>query len=317
MKIFIAGHRGLVGSAIARHIEEKTSHTWIGQTRDQLNLLDKSSVEKFVKVEKPDSIIIAAAKVGGIKANADYPVEFLSENLQIQNNLINSAFEANVKRVVFLGSSCIYPKLSPQPIKEKYLLTGALEPTNEPYAIAKLAGLKLIQAYRKEFQKNWISLMPTNVYGPRDNFDPDSSHVLPGLIRKFHDAKSNNRKSVALWGTGSPRREFLYSEDLADAVIFLLENYDSDIPINVGTGLDIEIADLADLVARIVGYKGKISWNNTMPDGTPRKLLDISLLKSLGWTPKTELSYGIEKTYHWFLKNMVHHSGNFSNIDSR
>lgn len=304
MKIFVAGHRGLVGSAVTKHIESHTSHSWIGKTRDQLNLLNRTDVEIFINDQKPDAVIIAAAKVGGIKANSDYPVEFLSENLQIQNNLINASFEAGIDRLVFLGSACIYPKLCPQPIKEEYLLTGPLEPTNEPYAIAKIAGLKLIQAYRKEFQKNWISVMPTNIYGPRDNFDLNSSHVLPALVRKFHDAKVRNLKSVELWGTGSPRREFLFSEDLADAILFLLENYNDDVAINVGTGKDLTISELAAQIANIVGYEGGISWNHDMPDGTPRKLLDVSRLESLGWQAKTQLGAGITKTYEYFLQNI-------------
>lgn len=306
MKIYVAGHNGLVGSAITRAIDSSANHSWIGKSRDQLNLLDKAGVENFLIHEKPDALIVAAAKVGGIKANYDHPVEFLSENLQIQNNLINGAHKAGIENLVFLGSSCIYPKLSPQPIKEEFLLTGSLEPTNEPYAIAKIAGLKLIQAYRKEFNKSWISIMPTNIYGPRDNFDLDSSHVLPALIRKFHDAKTNRSDVVELWGSGNPRREFLYSEDLADAIIFLLENYDSDVAINVGTGKDLKIAELADTISKIVDFNGEIKWNRNMPDGTPRKLLDIEKITNLGWTPKTGLEEGISQTYAWYLENISH-----------
>ncbi len=306
MKIYVAGHNGLVGSAITRAIDSSANHSWIGKSRDQLNLLDKAGVENFLVHEKPDALIVAAAKVGGIKANYDHPVEFLSENLQIQNNLINGAHKAGIENLVFLGSSCIYPKLSPQPIKEEFLLTGSLEPTNEPYAIAKIAGLKLIQAYRKEFNKSWISIMPTNIYGPRDNFDLDSSHVLPALIRKFHDAKTNRSDVVELWGSGNPRREFLYSEDLADAIIFLLENYDSDVAINVGTGKDLKIAELADTISKIVDFNGEIKWNRNMPDGTPRKLLDIEKITNLGWTPKTGLEEGISQTYAWYLENISH-----------
>lgn len=302
MKIYVAGHTGLVGSAIAKLIETQGKHEWVGQSRNQLNLLDVDKVKNFIKSEKPDAIILAAAKVGGIKANMDFPVEFLSENLQIQNNVINAADMAGVEKFVFLGSSCIYPKLSPQPIKEEYLLTGTLEPTNEPYALAKIVGLKLIQAYRKEFEKKWISVMPTNIYGPRDNFDLNSSHVLPALIRKFHDAKINNSEEVELWGTGNPRREFLYSADLADAVIFLLENYDSDVAINIGTGIDLRISDLASIIAKIIGFKGSIKWNHNMPDGTPRKLLNVEKITELGWRAKTGLEEGISKTYSWFLK---------------
>ena len=304
MKIFVAGHRGLVGSAITNQIDKSDNHSWIGRTRNQLDLLDKASVENYLLEEQPDAVILAAAKVGGIKANSDFPVEFLSENLQIQNNVINGAHLARINKLVFLGSSCIYPKLCPQPIKEDYLLTGPLEPTNEPYAIAKIAGLKLIQAYRKEFQKNWISVMPTNIYGPRDNFDLNSSHVLPALIRKFHDAKINNAETIELWGSGNPRREFLYSEDLADAVIFLLENYDSDTAINVGTGIDLKIAELASMIARVVDFHGEITWNLDMPDGTPRKLLDVEKISEMGWRPKIKLEDGIAKTYQWYLNNL-------------
>lgn len=304
MKIFVSGHTGLVGSAISNYIRERTSHSWIGRTRNELDLLNKLEVEDFIMAEKPDAVIMAAAKVGGIKANSDYPVEFLSENLQIQNNVIDAAFKAGTERLIFLGSSCIYPKFCPQPIKEEYLLTGPLEPTNEPYAIAKIAGLKLIQAYRQEFQKNWISVMPTNIYGPRDNFDLNSSHVLPALIRRLHDAKVSGLNNVELWGTGNPRREFLYSEDLADAILFLLENYDSEVALNVGTGKDLMISDLANLISKIVGYTGEISWNHNMPDGTPQKLLDVSKLENLGWHAKTNLEVGITKTYDYFLKNI-------------
>lgn len=303
MKIFVAGHKGLVGSAITNHIDTYGVHTWIGRTRNELDLLDKASVEKFLLEESPDAVILAAAKVGGIKANNDFPVEFLSENLQIQNNVINGAHLAGIDKLVFLGSSCIYPKLCPQPIKEEYLLTGLLEPTNEPYAIAKIAGLKLIQAYRKEFQKNWISIMPTNIYGPRDNFDLNSSHVFPALLRKFHDAKVKNSEVIELWGTGNPRREFLYSEDLADAVMFLIENYNSDTAINVGSGIDISISSLAQLIANMVGFHGEILWNTNMPDGTPRKVLDVSKINSLGWKSKISLDDGLKLTYDWFLKN--------------
>lgn len=303
MKIYVAGHNGLVGSALTKLIDANQSHNWIGRSREQVDLLDRSQVEDFILSEKPDAIILAAAKVGGIKANNDFPVEFLTENLQIQNNVINAAHKASVEKFVFLGSSCIYPKLCPQPIMEDYLLSGALEPTNEPYAIAKIAGLKLIQAYRKEFKKSWISVMPTNIYGPRDNFDLESSHVLPALIRKFHLAKINESPAVELWGTGSPRREFLYSEDLADAILFLLENYDGDVPLNVGTGIDLQISELARLISQVTEYTGEVKWNAQMPDGTPQKLLDTSRLNSLGWRAKTDLIDGIKHTYDWFKEN--------------
>jgi len=303
MRIYVAGHQGLVGSAIVKQIESDQKHEWIGKTRAELNLLDNHSVLNYLKMEKPDAIILAAAKVGGIKANKDFPVEFLSQNLQIQLNIINAAHEIEIDKFVFLGSSCIYPKMSPQPIKEEYLLTGLLEPTNEPYAIAKIAGLKLIEAYRKEFDRKWISVMPTNIYGPRDNFDLKSSHVMPALIRKFHEAKTQQSESIKLWGSGEPRREFLYSEDLANAILFLLENYDDDKIVNIGTGKDIAICELANLISEIIGFEGEISWDKDMPDGTPRKLLDVSRLNNLGWHAQTSLDNGIAKTYDWFLKN--------------
>lgn len=303
MKIYVAGHNGLVGSAIVNAIENQKKFSWVGKSRTELDLLDNSKILKFLTAEKPDALIIAAAKVGGIKANKDFPVEFLSENLQIQTNLINSAYQVGIEKVLFLASSCIYPKYSPQPIKEEYLLSGQLEPTNEAYAIAKIAGLKLIQAYRTEYSKNWISIMPTNIYGPRDNFDPNSSHVLPALIRKFHDAKQKSSEAVELWGSGNPRREFLHSYDLADAVLYLLENYDGDVPLNVGTGTDMSIRELAELIKSEVGFNGKIIWNENMPDGTPQKLLDVSKLNHLGWKPKISLEQGIKQTYSWFQKN--------------
>jgi GDP-L-fucose synthase len=303
MKIYVAGHRGLVGSALTEIIDNSTSHEWVGQARNDLNLLDHNAVKNYLSKEKPDAIILAAAKVGGIKSNSDFPVEFLSENLMIQTNVINAAHECDINKFVFLGSSCIYPKFSLQPIKEEYLLTGPLEPTNEPYALAKIAGLKLIQAYRTQYARNWISVMPTNVYGPRDNFDLNSSHVVPALIRKFHDAKVENKPHVELWGTGTPRREFLYSEDLAKAVIFLFENYNDAVPINVGAGKDISIFELANLVSDVIEYRGDLTWNKNMPDGAPRKLLDSSRISELGWEPKIELREGIENTYKWYLEN--------------
>lgn len=303
MKIYIAGHKGLVGSALTNQIEKLGSHEWVGQTREQLNLLDKRAVDEYIRREKPDAIILAAAKVGGIKANNDLPVEFLLENLEIQNNVISAAHAQRIEKVIFLGSSCIYPKYSPQPIKEEYLLSGQLEPTNEPYAIAKIAGLKLIQAFRREYGKNWISVMPTNVYGPNDNFDISTSHVLPALIRKFYEAQVNRAPSVELWGTGKPKREFIFSEDLADAILFLLEKYDDDTAINVGSGTEVSISELATTIAQIIGYSGEIVWNDKMPDGTPRKLLDSSLLNSYGWHPKISLENGLTKTYDWFVSH--------------
>ena len=303
MKIYIAGHRGLVGSALVRAIEFSGNSQWIGKASSDLNLLNRQSVFEFLGDEKPDAVIMAAAKVGGIKSNSDFPVEFLTENLQMQSNVIDGAHKFGIKKLVFLGSSCIYPKLSKQPIKEEYLLTGPLEPTNEPYAIAKIAGLKLIQAYRKEYGHNWISAMPTNIYGPHDNFDLNLSHVLPALIRKFHEAKVANSSSVELWGTGTPRREFLHSDDLARAILFLIDNYNDATPINIGAGTDISIADLAVMIGKVVGFSGRIFWNTSMPDGTPKKLLDCSKLNELGWKPMVELLTGINETYDWFLSN--------------
>ena len=303
MKIYIAGHRGLVGSAIVREIESKAKHTWIGKTRGELDLLDRKAVFEYVAQNKPDAMVIAAAKVGGIKANSSFPVEFLSHNLQIETNLIDAAAAAGIEKVLFLGSSCIYPKLSPQPIKEEYLLTGELEPTNEAYAIAKIAGLKLISAYRAEYDRNWISAMPTNMYGPGDNFDLDNAHVLPALIRRLHEAKSNQAKSVTLWGTGNPKREFLHADDLAAACLFMIEGYSGDVALNVGTGKDVSIKELATLISRVVGYEGEIQWDDTKPDGTPRKLLDVSKINELGWSAKIDLESGIRSTYEWFLKH--------------
>jgi GDP-L-fucose synthase len=303
MRIYVAGHRGLVGSAIVRAIESKTENGWIGKTHAELDLLDRRAVFDYVAAEKPDAIIIAAAKVGGIQANSTYPVQFLSENLQIETNLMDAAHAAGVKRLLFLGSSCVYPKFAEQPVKEEYLLTGELEKTNEAYSLAKISGLKLVQAYRKQFGHSWISAMPTNMYGPGDNFDVENSHVLPALIRKFHDAKIQEGDSVTVWGTGSPRREFLHSDDLASACLFLLENYDDEIPINVGTGVDISIRDLALLIQEKVGFKGQIEWDQSKPDGTPRKLLDVTRLTKLGWTARTPLEQGLSRTYDWFLRN--------------
>jgi len=299
----VAGHRGLVGSAIVRHIENRPHHTWIGKTRNELNLLNRESVFEFLVKEKPDAVIVAAAKVGGILANANNPVEFLSENIQISTNLLDGAHFADIEKLVFLGSSCVYPKLAQQPIKEEYLLTGELEKTNEAYAIAKIAAIKLVQGYRTQFGHRWISAMPTNIYGPGDNFDPISSHVLPALIRKFDDAKLSGASAVTLWGSGKPRREFLHSDDLADAVIFLLENYDGEIPINVGFGEDTSILELATLVSGVVGFSGETVWDTSKPDGTPKKLLDSSRIASLGWKPSIKLKQGIEETYSWYAKH--------------
>lgn len=293
MKIYVAGHRGLVGSALVRAIEAEGKDTWIGKTRQELDLLDRRAVLDYLREEKPDAVIIAAAKVGGIGANSKYPVDFLSENLQIELNLINSAHEAGIERLVFLGSSCIYPKDAPQPIKEEYLLTGPLEPTNEPYAIAKIAGLKLVEAYRKQYGYKWISLMPTNLYGPGDNYDLETSHVLPALIRKFHEAKVKGYKEVTLWGTGEPLREFLHSDDLADAVLFCLKNYDGDAALNVGSGEEVSILQLAKMVHEASNFSGTVIWDASKPNGTFRKKLDSSRMKERGWKSKISLAQGI------------------------
>jgi len=300
MRIYVAGHRGLVGSAVARQIEKQQLHSWFGRTRSELDLLDRNAVFDFLAKEKPDAVVIAAARVGGIYANSSHPVEFLSQNLQIETNLMDAAHAANIDHLLFLGSSCVYPKLSQQPIREEYLLTGELEKTNEAYAISKISGLKLVQAYRQQYGRRWISAMPTNIYGPGDNFDLETSHVLPALVRKFHDAKTRSDKAVTLWGSGKPRREFLHSDDLGRACLFLLENYDDDLAINVGTGHDLPIQELAELVKEIVGFQGSIEWDSSKPDGTPRKLLDVSRITTLGWKPEIDLEKGIRSTYDWF-----------------
>jgi len=305
MKIYVAGHQGLVGSAVIREIERDGRHTWVGQSRSQLDLLDRAAVFGFLQKEGIDAVVIAAAKVGGIHANDSYPVEFLSENLQIETNLIDGAHAGGIEKLLFLGSSCVYPKFSKQPIKEEYLLTGELEKTNEAYALAKISGLKLVQAYRKQFGHKWISAMPTNMYGPGDNFDLESSHVLPALIRKFHSSKVQGEKTVALWGTGAPTREFLHADDMGRACIFLLENYDDDIAINVGVGQDLSIRELAELIQGIVGFEGTILWDPSKPDGTPRRLLDISKIQELGWRPKITLEAGIKSTYEWYLSKGI------------
>lgn len=304
MKIYVAGHGGLVGSALVAAIKQ-SSHNWIGATRQELDLLDRKAVFKFVAASKPDAIIIAAAKVGGILANKTFPVEFLSENLQIETNLIDAAHAARTPELLFLGSSCIYPKLAPQPLKEEYLLTGPLEETNEPYALAKIAGLKLVQAYRRQHGLHWISAMPTNLYGPGDNFSPEGSHVLPALIRRFHEAKLSGAPTVTVWGSGKPLREFLHVDDLASACLLLLEKYDDDVAINVGSGQEISIAELAKLVSEVVGFSGQIEFDSSKPDGTPRKLLENSRLAALGWAPKVSLREGIETTYEWFLSKQM------------
>jgi len=296
---YIAGHNGLVGSALVRAIE-KTGESWIGKKHSDLDLLDRGKVFEFIADNKPDVVIIAAAKVGGIAANDSFPVEFLSENIRISTNILDACHKAGIKRVLFLGSSCIYPRLANQPIKEEYLLTGPLEPTNEAYALAKIAGLKLVQAYRSQYQKRWISAMPTNLYGPGDNFDPDSSHVLPATLRRFMEAVNRNVPEVTMWGTGTPRREFLHVDDLASACLYLLQNYDDGLPINVGTGQDVAISELAKQIANEVRFTGQISWDTTKPDGTPRKLLDVDRLHDLGWHHSVSLETGISKLVEWY-----------------
>jgi GDP-L-fucose synthase len=300
LKIFVAGHNGLVGSALTREIDDNPLHSWFGASRDELDLLDRKSVFDYLQTTQPDAIIIAAAKVGGIQANADFPVNFLTENLQIQCNLLDGAHSANVERLLFLGSSCIYPKFAPQPIQEDSLLTGALEPTNEPYAIAKIAGIKLVNAYRSQFGRNWISVMPTNLYGPGDNFDPNTSHVLPALIAKFVRAKEKGDHTVTLWGTGEPRREFLHSSDLAKACVYLLGEYESEVAINVGFGSDVSISELSRLVAECVGFSGEIIWDTSKPDGTPRKLMDSTRINQLGWRPAVTLADGVRDLISWY-----------------
>ena len=300
-KIYIAGHRGMVGSACWRILEKEGYTNLVGKTSQELDLRNQQAVEEFIKTEKPYAIIDAAARVGGILANDTYPYEFLMDNMLIQNNLIGSAHEQNVPKFIFLGSSCIYPKMAPQPLKEEYLLTGPLEPTNEWYAVAKISGVKLIEALRKQYGRDYVALMPTNLYGPNDNFDLQTSHVLPAMIRKFHEAKENNHSDVILWGTGSPKREFLHVEDLGQAVLFALENNLNEPLYNVGTGADMSIKDLAELIQSIVGHNGEIVWDNSKPDGTPRKLMDISKIKSHGWSSSIKITKGVSQTYQWFL----------------
>ncbi len=302
-KIFIAGHRGMVGSAIWRVLTEKGYSNLIGKTSAELDLRDQDNVKTFYEDEKPDVVIDAAARVGGILANNDFPYQFLMENMQIQNNLIDGALTSGVDKFIFLGSSCIYPKFAPQPLKEEYLLTNSLEPTNEWYAIAKITGVKTCEAIRKQFNKDYVSLMPTNLYGTHDNFDLKTSHVLPAMIRKFHEAKINGNEPVTLWGSGTPMREFLFVDDMASSVIFALENTLPEHLYNVGTGVDLTIKELAELIQQVVGHSGNIIWDSSKPDGTPRKLMDISKMHQLGWKHKTELEEGIQKTYHWFLEN--------------
>ena len=301
-KIYIAGHRGMVGSACWRALKAEGYTNLIGKTSKDLDLRDQKAVDEFIQTEQPVAIIDAAAKVGGILANDSYPYEFLMDNMLIQNNLIRSAHENNVPKFIFLGSSCIYPKFAPQPLKEEYLLTDSLEPTNEWYAIAKISGVKLIEALRKEYNRDYISLMPTNLYGPNDNFDLKSSHVLPAMIRKFHEAKRNGHSLVELWGTGTPKREFLHVADLSRAVLLALETRLEDHIYNVGTGTDITIKDLARLIQRVVGHCGKIEWRDDMPDGTPRKVLDVEKLNNIGWESQVALENGVLEVYNWYLQ---------------
>ena len=301
-KIYIAGHRGMVGSAIWRRLERAGFRNLIGRTSAQLDLKDQAAVRAFFEQERPDYVVLAAAKVGGILANNIYRAEFLHDNLMIQSNTIDSAYRSGVKKLMFLGSSCIYPKLAPQPLKEDYLLTGLLEPTNEPYAIAKIAGIKMCDAYRSQYGCNFISVMPTNLYGPNDNYDLNSSHVLPALIRKFHDAKAGGDPVVTLWGSGKPRREFLHADDLADACFFLMQEYNEPGLINIGVGEDIEIKELALLISRIAGYTGRIVHDLDKPDGTPRKLMDVTKLHKLGWKASIGLEEGLRRTYAEFSR---------------
>jgi len=300
-RIYVAGHRGLVGSAVVRALNAQGYRNLIVRTHQELDLTEQRDVREFFDAEKPAAVIMAAARVGGIYANSSKPAVFIRDNLMMQDNVIDAAHRAGVAKFVFLGSSCIYPKMAPQPIKEDYLLTGPLEATNEWYAVAKIAGLKMCQAYRREFNFNAISLMPTNLYGPGDNFDRENSHVLPALIRRFHEAKLRDDAAVTVWGTGTPRREFLHVDDMADAVVYLLQQYDAEPIVNIGWGKDVTIRELAELVMSIVGFRGKLAFDSAKPDGTPRKLLDTQRLTSLGWQPKISLKEGIAQTYRWFV----------------
>lgn len=302
-KIYVAGHNGMVGSAIVRRLKTLGFNKIIGRSSKELDLRNQQDVKNFFDTEKPDYVFLAAAKVGGIQANNIYRAEFLYDNLMIEANIIDSAYKSGVSKLLFLGSSCIYPKLAPQPLNEDYLLSGELEPTNEPYAIAKIAGIKLCESYRRQYGANFISAMPTNLYGPNDNYDLQNSHVLPALLRKFHDAKKNNLSAVEVWGSGSPKREFLHVDDLAEACVFLMADYDGEEWLNIGTGQDISIKDLALLIKSIVGFEGELNFNSSKPDGTPRKLMDVSRLHSLGWKHKLDLNEGIESVYSDFKQS--------------
>jgi GDP-L-fucose synthase len=307
-KIYVAGHRGMVGSAIVRRLEAEGHNNLVLRTSKELDLRDQVAVNDFFDTERPEYVFLAAAKVGGIMANNVYRADFLYENLQIQNNVIHNAYRMSVTKLMFLGSSCIYPKLAPQPLQEESLLTGTLEYTNEPYAIAKIAGIKMCESYRKQYGCNFISAMPTNLYGPNDNYDLQNSHVLPAMIRKFHEAKIANKPFVELWGSGSPRREFLHADELADACVFLMKNYNDELFVNIGVGDDVTIKSLAELISDIVGYEGQIHWNTDKPDGTPRKLMDVSRLHALGWKHSYSLESGIKLTYQDFLSKIAEYS---------
>ncbi len=304
-EIFVAGHRGLVGSAIARLLRNEGYTNLIVRTHSEVDLCNQNAVENFFAKEKPEFVFLAAAKVCGIVANSTYPAQFIYENLQIQNNVIHQSYVAGVKKLCFLGSSCIYPKFAPQPMKEEYLLSGKLEPTNEPYAIAKIAGIKMCEAYNRQYGTNFISVMPTNLYGPNDNFDLQNSHVIPALIRKFVEAKQTNAATVTVWGTGTPRREFLFVDDMASACIFLMKNFNGNEFVNIGTGVDVSIAELSEMIAGIVGFTGEILFDRTKPDGTPRKLSDISKLRQAGWTPTVSLNDGLVETIRWFTAEVA------------
>lgn len=303
-RIYVAGHRGLVGSAVVRRLQAEGFRCILTRTRQELDLTDQVAVDRFFAEERPEYVFLAAARVGGILANSRYPADFIRDNLLIQAHVIDAAYRYGAKKLLFLGSSCIYPRHAPQPMKEEYLLTGALEPTNEAYAVAKIAGLKMVQYYRRQYGFNGISLMPTNLYGPGDNFDVSSSHVVPALIRKFHEAKERGEPEVVVWGTGTPRREFMHVDDLADAAVFLMRHYDGEMWINVGVGEDLTIAQLAEMIREIVGFGGRIVYDPSKPDGMPRKLLDVSRLFALGWRPRISLREGLEQTYRWFVEHV-------------
>lgn len=302
--IYVAGHKGLVGSAIKRQLQKQGYTNIVYRKSSELDLRDAGAVNQFFEKNSIDYVFLAAAKVGGIVANREYPVDFIRDNLLIQTNVIDAAYRFNVKKLLFLGSTCIYPKYAPQPMKEEHLLTGTLEPTNEPYAIAKIAGIKMCQSYNRQYGTKFISAMPTNLYGPNDNFDLETSHVLPALMRKFHDAKVNKKSQVEIWGTGSPKREFLYSDDLAEACVYLMNTYKGSDIVNIGVGEDISIKDLALKIKEVVGYEGELVFNTDKPDGTPRKLVDVTKLTGLGWKASTSLDEGLRKAYHWYLDNV-------------